>query len=136
MKSSIIQCVAFVTIFVLSLSVSVQLFFTKPTVLACAVCIQGTIQVIMAEQRKSILEIDREYQLKEELDKRYCHENGMIYQKSLQCVNRDRDDWYTEITEHLGCQRSDLSSDVFNTRKANKETLCEWLSNADDLVEQ
>ena len=34
------------------------------------------------------------------------------------------------------CQRSDLSSDVFNTRKANKETLCEWLSNADDLVEQ
>ena len=74
--------------------------------------------------------------MKEELDKRYCHDNGMIYQKSLQCVNRDRDNWYTEITEHLGCQRSDLSSDVFNTRKANKETLCEWLSNADDLVEQ
>ena len=108
----------------------------QPAVLLCADFIQATIQVTMAGHRKSLLELDSEYRLKEELDKRYCHENGMIYQKSLQSVNQARESWYSDITEHLECQRNDLSADAFNTRKANKETLCEWLSNADDLVGQ
>lgn len=90
----------------------------------------------MAEHRKSLLEYDREYRLKEELDKQYCRENGMVYQKSLLSVDQARESWYSEIIEHLGCQRDNLSADVFNTRKANKETLCEWLSDADDLVEK
>jgi hypothetical protein len=90
----------------------------------------------MAEHRKSLLECDREYRLKEELDKQYCRENGMVYQKSLLSVDQARESWYSEIIEHLGCQSDNLSVDVFNTRKANKETLCEWLSDADDLVEK
>ena len=76
-------------------------FSSQPTVVASAVLIQVTIQVIMAEHSKLLLVFYKQYRLKEELDNGHCHENEMINQKSLQCVNRARDNWHTEITEHL-----------------------------------
>ena len=76
--------------------------------------------------------------MKEEIERKYCAENGwMIYQfKSLKKLTKLRNSWYQEMTEHLSCQKSDLNPDIFNTRKTSKEVLGEWLSNADDLVDE
>ena len=108
-----------------------SLYF-QPAASPCAVCIHASIQVHMAEHRTSLVEL----QMKEELEKRYCDENGFVHKESLLALGEARESWYSEITGHLQCQRNDLTADVFNSRKANKETLCQWLENADDLFER
>ena len=91
----------------------------------------------MPESRLSLVDLSREFRLKEEIERKYCAENGwMIYQQSLKKLTKLRNSWYQEMTEHLSCQKSDLDPDIFNTRKTSKEVLGEWLSNADDLVDE
>ena len=91
----------------------------------------------MPESRLSLVDLGREFRLREEIERKYCAENGwMIYQKSLKKLTKLRNSWYQEMTEHLSCQKSDLDPDIFNTRKTSKEVLGEWLSNADDLVDE
>ena len=82
----------------------------------------------MPDSRKSLVELAEELRLKEELDRKYCDENGsMIYEKSLTNLDQNRDSWYREITERLSCQKSELDADVFNSRKTTKDVLSEWL---------
>ena len=132
-----VACVAFALVFC-ALVISKCIVFLQPAALPCVIFIHSSIQVhVMPESRLSLVDLDRELRLKEEIEKKYCAENGwMIYQKSLTKLTRLRNSWYQDMTEHLSCQKSDLDPDIFKTRKTSKEVLGEWLSNADDLVDE
>ena len=74
-------------------------------------------------------------QLSNEIDEKYC--SKLIKDpRSLQDLRDNTKSWYGEITARLKCEKSSLDADAFNSNKASKAVLGEWLENVTDLLDR
>ena len=89
----------------------------------------------MDKPRKPPAETDRELQLKQELDAKYCDQN-IIDPNSLVDLGEDTRSWFSKITRQLNCENYELTADKFNSNKTRKETLGQWLEDVVDLLER
>ena len=89
----------------------------------------------MDKPRKPPAETDRELQLKQELDAKYCDQN-IIDPNSLVDLGQDTRSWFSKITRQLNCENHELTADKFNSNKTRKETLGQWLEDVVDLLER
>ena len=102
----------------------------------CAACYtHRSTRVYMAGPRKSLVQMNRELELKRELDSMYCNPD-IIDPRSLVNLTEDSKSWFEDVTRKLKCAKHELIADRFNTNKIKKETLSECLEDVVDLLER